>query len=110
MNWYKKSKAEAQKYKIKIGQPYWFEYHCWESPQSSDAQLWYRSHQQVVPVKLIEKGHGKDEIERGKLGHPAMYNIRFSDGKEFGVFEDELMESKSEFIRPDPPKSRAVKL
>ncbi len=31
-----------------VGDVVWFEYHCWESPESSDAEIWYRSHQKVT--------------------------------------------------------------
>lgn len=27
-----------------IGDEYWFEYHCKESHDSNDAELWYHSH------------------------------------------------------------------
>lgn len=32
----------------------WFEYHCWESPESSDAEVWYRSHCEVSVIGLVE--------------------------------------------------------
>jgi hypothetical protein len=101
MNWYKK--AQQGDYKT-IGSKCWFEYHCYEGKDSADAHLWYRSHQPITIVSLIEKGYGKTQQERGDNGHPAMYKIRFQDGFEGGVFEDEIMDSKKEFYRPDPPR------
>lgn len=89
-----------------IGKKYWFEYHCNESHDSTDAQLWYRSHQQVTIIALDEKGHGETKTERLENGHPAVYKIKFDDGFEGGAFEDEVLDSNSEFERPDPPKGQ----
>ena len=94
----------GQTYHVKPGDVVWFEYRCWESPSSADAELWYRSHNRVTVGRMIEPGGGKDIEERGFNGHPAVFRIRFSDGREFDATEDELMHDRAEFTRPDPPK------
>jgi len=86
-------------YKIKIreiiGKIFWYEYHCDESPGSADAELWYRSHQQV---EVTDKSYSDP-------GEPEQYNIKFlEDGFEGVAFDDELLNSTEEFYRPDPPE------
>jgi hypothetical protein len=87
-----------------IGSKAWFEYHCWESPQSSDAEIWYRSHQQVVIIGVANC----DPIafttfeERADSGCQLLYRVRFNDGLEWDIFEDELLTNPSQFERPDP--------
>ena len=103
MNWYKKAKQLEYR---SPGDVCWFEYHCNESPNSADAELWYRSHQKVKILKLDAKGYGKTKQERGDNGHPAVYKIQFGDGFKGGAFEDKLVDSTSEFYRPDPPKRK----
>jgi hypothetical protein len=82
----------------------WFEYHCWEDAQSGDAELWFRSHQQVTVT-----GRGDDEdfdapaAERLAEGVPRCYGIRFPDGHEGTACEDELLTSPGFYGRPDPP-------
>lgn len=93
------------KEEIKIGNKYWFEYHCLESHKSCDSEIWYRSHQQVIVIKIMELGFGLTKTERLKNGEPRVYKVKFDDGFEYDVFEDELMNSKDEFYRPDPPKN-----
>ncbi len=84
----------------------WFEYHCWESHDSQDAQIWYRSHQQVQIVKFAQC----DMVDfttfrqRAMEGMQILYRVRFPDGLEWDVFEDELLDNPSQFTRPDPPK------
>ena len=83
-----------------------FEYHYWESPESSDAELWYRSHQKVTVLNcenLDEYGDMTLE-ERYEGGTPLAYRVRFADGFEGTAMEDELMNDKSDFCRPDPPQ------
>jgi len=88
-----------------IGEKYWFEYHCSESEQSCDAEIWHHTHQKVKILKLVEKGYGCNPKERGeKYGQPAVYNVCSDDGFKFDVFEDELMTSKKNFYRPDYKK------
>jgi hypothetical protein len=81
---------------IKIGETYWYEYHCLESPDSSDAELWYRSHQEV---KVLDQ-------EETEPGEPECFNIKFVDDFEGVAFDDELMLSTKEFYRPDPPERK----
>ena len=92
-----------QTYRVKVGQTYWFEYHCLEADHSADAELWYHSHQQVKVLRTEARGGGKDENERAYNGHPAAFKIRFADGFEHTGMEDELLDSREEFNRPDPP-------
>ncbi len=86
----------------------WFEYHYRESPESSDAELWYRSHQQVTVL-----GRGRDEdwpgtfADRAGAGCPDVYAVRFADGYEGTVSEDELLTGPEHYQRPDPPAGQA---
>lgn len=97
-----------------IGSRLWFEYHCWESYQSADASLWLRSHQQVRVVGFAECEPPAFTTlrQRGENGHQLLYRVKFDDDAEYDVFEDELLDSQSEFERPDPPseKENASKL
>jgi hypothetical protein len=85
----------------KPGEESFFEYHCWQSHDSEDAELWYRSHQ---PVTVVEKAFDPTEVEdkfklekglsvkeRLEAGRPKQYRIRFEDGYEDIAWEDELM-------------------
>jgi len=87
-----------------VGKEFWFEYHCFESPKSCDAELWYRTHNKVLVLSIVELGCGDTKLERLLEGCPRVYRVVFEDGFEYAVFEDELMESKEEFERPDAPK------
>ena len=60
-----------------------FEYHCWESDESTDAELWHRTRQPVTVIRQL----GPDEVDE-EIGR--MYHVRFQDGFEGDVFEDEL--------------------
>ena len=94
----------------KIGQELWFEYHCWESSQSADAELWYHSHQKVIVLGMVEND-GYDipkQEDRYYAGCVLVYKIRFADGFEHDATEDELLDSKDEFCRPDPPNKLTV--
>jgi hypothetical protein len=86
----------------------WFEYHCLESADSSDADIWYRSHQRVRIVRLADHdaGMGSTKQSRATDGTPIAYWVRFSDGQECCVFEDELLDSPTEFHQPDPPNQK----
>lgn len=89
----------------KIGESVWFEYHCEESPQSQDAELWYRSHQKVTIIAIADNdGMQLSKKEREDFGQPIVYDVEFKDGFIGTVFEDELLNSKKKFIRPNPPK------
>lgn len=93
----------AQTFEFKPGDTAWFEYHCYEGHDSADAEIWYRSHQQVTVLKIVENGGADTPEERAYVGHPALYKVRFKDGLEWDVFEDELMLSQKYFQRPHPP-------
>jgi len=71
--------------------PKLFEYHCWESENSVDAELWHHTHQSV------------DVLCRLDNPEQVMYRIRFNDGLEYDVFEDELADSPAEYERADYP-------
>ena len=88
-----------------IGATLWFEYHCNESHSSSDAEVWYHSHQQakVLSFAGCDPAFFATFIERGENGHVLLYRVRFVDGLEWDVFEDELLDSPEEFCRTDPP-------
>lgn len=60
-----------------------FEYRCWKSAASNDAELWHRTRQQVTVLRRL----GLDEADE-EVG--PMYRVRFQDGFEGDVFEDEL--------------------
>ena len=88
------------------GDRLWFEYHCWESPESSDAQLWYRSHQKVTLLNLAdcEGANMPSAKERREEACPLVYRVKFDDGFVGDAMEDELMDSRKQFNRPNPPK------
>ena len=90
------------------GSRVWFEYHCSESDASSDAPAWYHSHQQVEVLGLsdCEQIAFTTFEERVNEGMLLVYRVRFDDGLECDVFEDELLMDPSQFDRPDPPKPR----
>lgn len=95
----------------RIGSRFWFEYHCWESHESGDAEVWYRSHQQCTVLGFCDPDSGADAApcayetfeERADAGEVLTYRVRFDDGLEWTVFEDELLTSKDDFCRDDPP-------
>lgn len=95
------------------GETAWFEYACLESHESSDAELWYHSHQQVVVLGRAEADGWDDYYagstfrERMEDGAPRAYTVRFVDGLEYTAMEDELVESVVFFHRPDPPSRPA---
>jgi hypothetical protein len=87
----------------KVGKEFWFEYHCYESKDSCDAEIWYRSHQKVKILSV--SAWSFDELQdRIGDGQPRVYSVQFKDGFIADVLEDELMESREGFYRPDPPK------
>ena len=87
------------------GETAWFEYHCWESPESNDAPAWYRSHQRVTVLSLQENdGAGMTRAERDDAATPFTYTVRFPDGLEWCAIEDELSDTQEDWYRPDPPR------
>ena len=96
---------EEDRYDDKVGKTFWFEYHCYESPKSCDAEIWYRSHQKVKVIGVSEWSYD-DKEWRQEDGNPRVYLVEWEDGFQYDVFEDELMESPNEFYRPSPPKRK----
>ena len=96
---------EEDRYDDKVGKTFWFEYHCYESPESCDAEIWYRSHQKVKVIGVSEWSYD-DKEWRQEDGNPRVYLVEWEDGFQYDVFEDELMESPNEFYRPSPPKRK----
>lgn len=68
-----------------------FEYHCWESESSSDAELWHHTHQKCTVVRRLTP---KESDFEG-------YVVRFVDGFESHATADELMNSPKKYERPD---------
>ena len=66
------------------GEQWWFEYHCWKSPESQHAELWRHTKQ---PITIL---HRILDVDEEDIGGP-MYNVRFGDGFEHDVFYDELV-------------------
>src|SRR5574343_123610 len=83
--------GEKQHYFFKIQCNRWFEYHCWESEKSSDADLWHRTHQKVTVLRRLMPNESDYE----------MYEVKFNDGFVASVFWDELLRSRNQFERPD---------
>lgn len=69
-----------------------FEYHCYEGEDSSDAKLWHHTHQEVAVLSRVSDI--SPEVGR-------MYRVRFADGFEGDVFDDELVSGPDRFYRPD---------
>lgn len=74
---------------LRLHQRCLFEYHCYEGEDSNDAELWHHTHQSVTVLNVIEEA---DEL---------MYHVRFDDGFEADVFDDELVDSPEKYYRPD---------
>ena len=93
---------------INIGRELWFEYHCFESEKSSDAELWHHSHQKATVIAIAPNDGMEIPTfeERLNCGQPIVYKIRFKDGFESDAAEDELMDNKKNFERPNPPKTK----
>jgi hypothetical protein len=90
------------------GEAAFFEYHCNRAHDSSDADLWYRSHQAVTVLGMSDEVE-EDAIgwlveERLGAGMPLAWSVRFADGHEGTAMDDELYVSASHFV-PDggPP-------
>lgn len=89
----------------------YFEYHCLRTHDSSDADLWYRSHRKVEVLSIEEPGIGATLAIRRDDGEVRTYLVRFEDGREAGAFEDELIDG-IEHLAPDmgpPPPSEIVR-
>ena len=84
-----------------------FEYHCYEGHDSQDAELWYHSHQKVSVGECENPEEAKFSLqERQENGCPLAFKVTFSNGFKSTAMEDELLDSKKEFYRPDPPSCK----
>jgi hypothetical protein len=91
---------------VRPGAIRWFEYHCDESPESAHRHLFLRSHRRVKVLRVgnLETHHRGSSVAQRALGCcPLVYRVRFPDGLEDDVFEDELLTSRRQFCRPAPP-------
>ena len=71
-----------------------FEYHCYEGEDSADAELWHHTHQSIEVLARTQHGHHDGPT-------PTMYRIRFADGYECEVWDDELVLSPGQFELDD---------
>lgn len=95
-----------------MGDRAWFEYHCLESDESCDVEVWRHSHEQVevigIPVDQEPLAQSAELTPQERLaeGIPRLYTVRWEDGFEHDVFEDELGLTTDFFHRPPPPSKR----
>ena len=86
------------------GQVLWFEYHCTESKESAHFHLWKRTHRRVEVLGLDPDSDVPEPKttfnQRCHEGIQCLYRVRFSDGYEDTVFEDELLDATDQFCRP----------
>lgn len=68
------------------GEIWFFEYHCDESPESSDYKLFQHTLQKCEIVRELED---KKEVDVAEVGR--MFEVVFDDGLKWSVFEDELL-------------------
>jgi hypothetical protein len=71
-------REEEDKYDDKVGKTFWFEYHCYESPESCDAEIWYRSHQKVKVIGVSEWSYD-DKEWRQEDGNPRVYLVQWEE-------------------------------
>lgn len=90
------------------GELAYFEYHCCQSHESSDAEIWYRSQQPVEVLGIVEPGVGRTMMKRIEYNIPRIYRVRFLDGLEWDVFEDELLTSPKHYDPVFEPGDRPV--
>lgn len=85
-----------------------FEYHCEESDDSPDAELWYRSHSRVVVQRCVNPEYLEAaETMNARLeecGMPLAYEVLFADGFLGCAMEDELLLTEADYERPNPPR------
>lgn len=90
-----------------------YEYHCLQSPDSSDYHLWQRSHQ---PVQVLGPSPNAEDFsdeyptlkERGDEGVPKLYRVKFGDGHEDDAWEDELLTHPGHFQTSHAPPRLAM--
>ena len=86
-----------------------FEYHCHMAHNSCDAELWYRSHQPVVILRMEQEGNGSSPKRRCDAGEPRGYRVEFADGFTAFANEDELLTSTELYdSNYDPPPSDEI--
>lgn len=88
------------------GELAYFEYHCYEGHDSCDAEIWYRSRQPVRVLRIVEPGGFRTFRERADAGMSRLYKVRFLDGLEYDVFEDELVTSERYYLPEYHPGER----
>ena len=109
IDWNARYNAGYYRERWEPGEQAFFEYHCWESLDSQDADLWLRSHQQVTVLGEIGQHDGdwtKTYQERFQDCLYVLYKVRFDDGHVGTVYEEELFTTPDAYYRPDPPKDR----
>jgi hypothetical protein len=70
---------------ITIGDSMFFIYRYFESDKTSNVDLWNHTNQPVVVLRRLKD---KVEVDENTIGRT--YHVRFEDGFEYVVFEDEL--------------------
>lgn len=88
------------------GETAYFEYHCCQSHDSADAEIWYRSQQPVQVLSIVDPGGGRTMMKRIEYNIPRMYRVRFADGLEWTVFEDELLTAPRYYDQAYAPGER----
>lgn len=86
--------GERQQHRYTFPARAWFEYHCWESEDSADAELWRHTHERVIVLRMLSPDESDYE----------MYEVRFADGYKGHVFADELTHTRKNFERPAYPR------
>lgn len=101
-------KADFRDNIIPRGTKCFFEYHCEESHDSSDAELWYRSRQQVIILECVNPEHYEAGVPLWyrieENGAPLAYDVLFADGFQGTAMEDELLLSEADYDRGNPLK------
>ena len=101
--------AYGNKNSWRPGEVAYFEYHCYMGHDSSDAEAWYRSQQPVTILSVTALGVGKTARARLNNGEPRVYKVRWQDGFEYDVMEDELYVDRSHFVDAcKPPPSEEI--
>jgi len=77
--------------KPNVGDEFWFEYHCFESEESCDAELWHHTHQKAKVIKV----YTPEETDM------PLFDVEFPDGFRYIVHVDELKHSPEEFELSD---------
>ena len=73
---------------FQVGDRVLFEYNCWKSSESKDAELWFRTGKCVDIVGVLRE----DLVDVEEVGY--MYKVKFDDGFVGDVFDDEISFSR----------------